>query len=201
MKNIIKVVLVIIGTLVGAGFASGKEIYSFFFVYNIYGIIGIIISSIIIGLVVYRVFNICSKNNINTYHELCGFIGRAKVSNFLNNIVNIFLLIAYFVMIAGFSSFLRQEFSINGVLASSIIVFLCYFIFLKNISGLIKISNYLMPILIFFIIYISCKNGIFNIKLFYNDNLIMNSSNINALNINISIIKTGEFICTNRYDN
>ena len=34
MKNIIKIVFVIIGTLVGAGFASGKEIYSFFFIYG-----------------------------------------------------------------------------------------------------------------------------------------------------------------------
>ena len=29
MKNILKVVLVIIGTLIGAGFASGKEVYFF----------------------------------------------------------------------------------------------------------------------------------------------------------------------------
>lgn len=34
MKNVLKIVLVIIGTMVGAGFASGKEIYSFFFVYK-----------------------------------------------------------------------------------------------------------------------------------------------------------------------
>ena len=30
MKNSLKVVLVIIGTLIGAGFASGKEVYIFF---------------------------------------------------------------------------------------------------------------------------------------------------------------------------
>ena len=31
MKNILKVVFVIIGTLIGAGFASGQEINTFFF--------------------------------------------------------------------------------------------------------------------------------------------------------------------------
>ena len=30
MQNIIKVILVIIGTIIGAGFASGREIYIFF---------------------------------------------------------------------------------------------------------------------------------------------------------------------------
>lgn len=31
MKNVLKVVFVIIGTLIGAGFASGQEVYLFFF--------------------------------------------------------------------------------------------------------------------------------------------------------------------------
>ena len=43
MKNILKIVFVIIATLIGAGFASGKEIYSFFFIYGIKGILGIFI--------------------------------------------------------------------------------------------------------------------------------------------------------------
>ena len=33
MKNCIKIALVIIGALIGAGFASGQEIYLFFFSY------------------------------------------------------------------------------------------------------------------------------------------------------------------------
>lgn len=34
MKNVLKVVFVIIGTLIGAGFASGQEVYLFFFLWN-----------------------------------------------------------------------------------------------------------------------------------------------------------------------
>ena len=61
-------------------------------------------------------------------------------------------------MISGFSSFLKQEFGINSLIGSFIIVLLCYFILLKNIDGLIKVSNYLMPILIIFLIFISLNN-------------------------------------------
>ena len=42
MKEILSIVLVIIGALIGAGFASGQEIYSFFYAYGEKGIIGII---------------------------------------------------------------------------------------------------------------------------------------------------------------
>lgn len=161
-KNIVKVALVIIGTLVGAGFASGKEIYSFFFVYGKTGILGMILSSAIIGYVIYKVFKICNENKIDTYHDFCELIGNSagnkKLTLILNNIVNIFLVITFFVMIAGFSSFLKQEFNVNRIIGSMLIIIVCYFIFLNNINGLIKISNYLIPILIVFIVCISLKN-------------------------------------------
>ena len=63
MKNVLKVVFVIIGTLIGAGFASGQEVYLFFFSYGMKGLIGILISSIIIGVVIYSTFNILNKYN------------------------------------------------------------------------------------------------------------------------------------------
>ena len=59
--SILKVVFVIIGTLIGAGFASGQEIYTFFFSYGINGILGIVISSLIIGFTIYKTFKILEK--------------------------------------------------------------------------------------------------------------------------------------------
>ncbi|MCI9062847.1 MAG: hypothetical protein HFJ15_10945, partial [Romboutsia sp.] len=47
------VLLVIIGALIGAGFASGQEIYLFFYKYGIYGIWGLVICSGLIGLIIY----------------------------------------------------------------------------------------------------------------------------------------------------
>ena len=55
MKEVLKSVFVIVGAVVGAGFASGQEIYSFFNIYNENGLIGIIISSILLGIIIYKV--------------------------------------------------------------------------------------------------------------------------------------------------
>lgn len=192
MKNILKVVFVIIGALVGAGFASGKEIYSFFFIYGKFGIIGLIISSLIISMVIYNVLKICSTNNINTYHDFCNIIGNYKFSKLLNNIVNIFLLLSFYVMIAGFSSFLNQEFNVNKILGSLIIILSCFCVFQKNINGLMKISNYLIPILIIFIIYVALKN----INIFENYNSNFKENNI-FLPIIKSIIKAVLYACYN----
>jgi len=167
MKNSIKILFVIIGTLVGAGFASGKEIYSFFFIYGTKGIIGIFISALIISLTIYKVLKICYENKITKYEDFCKYIG----SKLMSNIVNIFLLITFFIMISGFSSFLKQEFNINSIIGSLIIIIMCYFTILKNINGLIKVSDYLIPILIIFLIIISSKN----LNIINNYNIIFNS--------------------------
>lgn len=183
MKNAVKIAFVIIGSLVGAGFASGKEIFSFFFIYGKIGVLGMFIACAIISFVIFKVFEICNENEIDNYEQFCNVLKNSNnnrlfyvfkndnnsklklykndkynFSNVLNSIVNIFLLITFFVMIAGFSSFLKQEFNINKIIGSLIIIIMCYFIFLRNINGLIKISNYLIPILIVFIICISVKN-------------------------------------------
>ena len=66
MKNIIKIVMVIMGTLIGAGFASGREIYLFFLEYGYWGIIGIFISGIFTSFIIYITLNkIKNKNNID----------------------------------------------------------------------------------------------------------------------------------------
>ena len=51
MKNVRKIVMVIIGTLIGAGFASGREILIFFSNYGKYGLLGIIITGIITAFI------------------------------------------------------------------------------------------------------------------------------------------------------
>ena len=70
MKNCLKVVFVIIGTLIGAGFASGQEVYLFFYSYGIKGIIGIFISSILMEIVIYKTLILVKENDINNYNLL-----------------------------------------------------------------------------------------------------------------------------------
>ena len=165
MKNVSKIVFVILATLIGAGFASGKEIYAFFFIYGKIGLLGIIISSLIISAVTYKVLKICEKNDIKTYKKFCEHLGNRNIHSkatwlveILNNVVNIFLVITFYIMISGFSSLLKQEFGFNEILGSIIILSLCYLIFRNSIEGLIKISDCLVPILIVFLLYISSKD-------------------------------------------
>ena len=63
MKNILNVTFIIIGVILGAGFASGKEIYIFFAKYGKIGILGIIVSFLFLGLIIYKVIRNKKHNN------------------------------------------------------------------------------------------------------------------------------------------
>lgn len=162
IKNIFNICFVIIGTIIGAGFASGKEIYTFFCVYGTNGLFGILISNFIIGLVIYLTFQIVINNNIKTYSDFIKcLVGSNKILNYtINNIMNIFLLISFIVMVSGFGAYFNQEFNIPAIFGALIISVLAFFTFFKDIDGIVKINTFLIPILIFLIILLGFKEGI-----------------------------------------
>lgn len=160
MKNIFKVVFVIVGTLIGAGFASGKEIYLFFGKYGEIGKIGIILTGILTGIIIYKVLVITKTYEINNYNKLLERINwkHSKLNKYINLIVNGFLLISFYIMIAGFSAYIAQTYNVPIYISAIIFAFTCYIIFKKSIQGVIKANEILVPLLIILIAYLGIKN-------------------------------------------
>lgn len=160
MKNVIKTVCVIIGTIIGAGFASGKEIYVFFNQYGIKGLLGIGIASILTGIIIYHVLTQIKDMEAENYHHYLEKIHmKPKIKEILNSIINIFLLISFYIMIAGFCAYFQQEFKISPIMIGGIVSILCYLTFMGQIEGVTKINTILIPFLIIMMILVGMKSG------------------------------------------
>lgn len=167
MKNIFRVVFVIIGTLIGAGFASGQEIYLFFFSYGIKGIIGIIVSSVLMGVTIYKTLAIVDDFKIKNYREYLELFIKPKkeikyfnLKNIINSVINIFILITFFIMIAGFGAYFEQELGISNIIGSMILAILSFVVLMTSVKGVVRVNEILVPILIIFIVII----GVLNLK-------------------------------------
>lgn len=156
-------VFVIIGTIIGAGFASGKEIFNFFNMYGFYGFCGLILSIFFIGLIIFKIFSIILKFNITTYEDFIHLLVPrfSFIDSVFCNVINIFLLISFVVMFAGFSAFFSQEFGISYIFGAILIGVLSFITLLKNINGIIKINLFAIPLLIFIILMLGIKNSNF----------------------------------------
>ena len=157
IRNICKITFVIIGTIIGAGFASGQEIYTFFNKYGANGIIGICISILLMSYIIYKTFKIVLENNINNYEEFVKTIMPQKFKDnkilrlTISNIINIFLLICFNIMVAGFATYFVQELNISKWFGAIIIAVLSFITLSKNIDGVIRINTFLIPVIILLI--------------------------------------------------
>ncbi len=154
LGNIFKTICIIMGTFVGAGFASGKEIYLFFYQYGIYGFIGLFISSIFIGIIIGKVIDISKKNRITNYNEFIDFlVDNNFIKLILKNIISIFLLTSFCVMVSGFCGFIKQEFNIDIIVSYIFIISICIYIFYRGVELIIEVNNLIIPIIIITIVY------------------------------------------------
>lgn len=180
IKNWIKIISVLIGTMIGAGFASGKEIFVFFAKYGIFGMAGAAISATLTAIILYRALKIVKCYNIKDNNEFIVAITKGKWSFIIKSIINMFLIISFWVMNAGFCSFFKQEMGVPIIVTAVILEIIIYILFMKNIDGIIKANTVMVPVMIAIIVVISLKN--INI-----DNIPINmSQDVNILKILVS---------------
>ncbi len=168
---------ILVGAFVGAGFASGKEIFNFFTVYNLNGIISIFIFNFLIFFIFYKILNIRLKYNLENYSDFLELLYN-KYSFFNNKIflfiINIFLATVFYLMIVALCTLFNYQFGIAKIIINIIIILFCYNIFYKNnLNFICYFNTLLMPILIIFLIYLSINN--------ININSIIFNNNINNL--------------------
>lgn len=167
MKSILKAVFVIIGTTIGAGFASGQEIYLFFNSYGNWGILGMLISCSLSGILIYQIFRILQKENINNYAEFLTKINHKKVLNqAIAIIISVFLLISFYIMIAGMSAYFKQELGIPTCISAIVMTLICYITLQRGTKGIVIVNSILIPCLILFICYLGFRNITFSMNYF-----------------------------------
>lgn len=134
MKNSIFAYFAIIGTVIGSGFISGKEIVVFFSRFGIFSFPCIILSFFILFFLF--------KFILNKGEKALNKLKNSKISFF----INIFLcLIFSSAMFAGIGNILKLEIKIINYLLFFIVIFLCFFVFKKGINGLNKLNFILVP--------------------------------------------------------
>ena len=186
MRDILKTIFVIIGTMIGAGFASGQEIYLFFNRYGTMGILGLIISCTLAGIIIYKVFQIVKNKKTHTYSEFLETISsNKKINKIMQVMIQGFLLVSFYIMVAGFSAYFNQEFRILIYVPAVIMAILCYITFINDTKGIVYINTILIPFLCSFIYYLGIKN------LGFTNTYFENNSGISDISTKLTLLCSG----------
>lgn len=174
----------LIGSFVGAGFASGKEVFNFFTVFHVNGFISIFVFSLLTFFTIYRVLMIRYTQKIESYSDFLNLItSRYPLLDhrFFLLVINLFLIISFYIMIIALSTLFEYQLGIHRIIIIFVTILFCYPIFKKeNIHFIFMMNTLLMPLLILFIIFLSTQT-IHPISLNFNEVSSLGFSIINSI--------------------
>ncbi|MFZ7101632.1 MAG: hypothetical protein ACOWWO_03105 [Peptococcaceae bacterium] len=140
---------VYIGTLIGAGFASGQEILQFFVLYGLWGIVGLLFVTglfIFFGYVIMELaFELKSRSHLEIIRKVSGpWLGR-----FVDVIITFFLLAGFVVMSAGAGAIFSEQFGLSPWLGSGVMIIISLLTIFMGVAGIINSMSVLVPVLLF----------------------------------------------------
>lgn len=151
-KKSISIALAYVGVIVGAGFASGREIVQYFVSFGIEGIWGLVLATLIFIVTGNVVLGFGSYYLANSHSDVLNELTHPFVSRLLDIIFMITCFTIGFVMIAGAGSNLNQQFGFPtwvGALLMTILVILSGMVDTDKITNII---GGITPFLIIFVI-------------------------------------------------
>lgn len=137
-----------IGTVVGAGFASGKEIVTFFSVHGLMGTIGIAISGLLFIVVGTKIMIVSARIRASSYQELNVYLFGEAVAKYVNLFMFTVVICVTSVMLSGAGAVFKEQLGINAQIGIVATLLLCYVVVLKGIKGIFAVNSYIVPLMI-----------------------------------------------------
>ncbi len=147
IKNF-SLVTILIGTVIGAGFASGIEIWTFFGKFGIWGFFGMILCGVIIAVVSSGILLGVADSDFSDFSEFCTMLCGKRPGRFFYILGIIFMFSAFCIMLAGSGSIFAQELNSSYFFGVFVMAFLAYITFLFGARGIATVNIILTPLMI-----------------------------------------------------
>lgn len=144
MKRIFQLSFLILGIVIGAGYASGREIWLFF---GPNGGRAILLFAIIFGVCCYSVLDISYQKQTNHYQQILETIVNDQFTWLYDLLMFIYLILTIVIMIAGSGAAL-EIYQLPSWVGIGLIAIMLVWAFSFSLDQVIEINTILLPILL-----------------------------------------------------
>ncbi|HHY75514.1 MAG TPA: hypothetical protein GX500_01880 [Firmicutes bacterium] len=144
-----------IGTVVGAGFASGQEVLQFFGLLGKKGVLAIALTAAGFAFFGYATMEVGRKMNAASHLPVIRDISGRFLSPLLDIITTFFLFGALSAMVAGAGSVLAQELSVPWLIGAGLMVVATVVTVLFGLKGVVAAVSTVVPLLIIGVLAVS----------------------------------------------
>lgn len=157
-KSIYTLASVYIGTVIGAGFASGQEILQFFGRHGHRGILGLVGATILFSLMGALVLNMVYSKKIRSFQQFIRIYFAEAFFNIINGGLIFLLFIIYVVMLSGSGAVVYEHFRVPSIYGIIIMALASLYVFIFGVEGVARANNIVVPLLILVIFLVGMAN-------------------------------------------
>ncbi|WP_163150132.1 hypothetical protein [Anoxybacillus sp. MB8] len=154
----VQIAFVYVGTVVGAGFATGKEIVQFFTQYGAIGFVTIATSG---GLFIFfgtRLMMMAARLHARSYEQL-----NAYLFGKFGFLVNLFMFVVLFsvtsVMLSGAGAVFEEQLHMPAYVGLVLTIILAFVTMLFGLNGILSVNMIVVPMMVIFSLSIAIMNG------------------------------------------
>ncbi|MGM9923262.1 MAG: hypothetical protein ACI35R_03290 [Bacillus sp. (in: firmicutes)] len=145
-----QIAAVYVGTVVGAGFATGREIVEFFTQYGFWGLLGILVAGYLFIALGTKTMLLAVKIGAGTYEEVNEYLFGKRWSPFINILFFIMLFGVTAVMLSGAGAVFEEQAGIPKMLGVAITAIVALWVLHNGIKGLFIVNMLVVPSMILF---------------------------------------------------
>ncbi len=156
--NMLQIAFAYIGTVVGAGFASGQEVLQFFTAYGLWGLLGMLISSLLFFFIGYSILMLGRSLNAHSHLQVVRFTNGSLLGSLIDIVITLFMFGGLAAMLAGAGAIVKEQFALApvwGVLAMALVTFVTV---VTGTHGVVNAISFVVPFLLVSVLYISVWN-------------------------------------------
>lgn len=146
--SVLTIAATYIGTVVGAGFATGQEVFQFFTLYGWWGAIGIVFSTGLFIFFGYQIMTMASDLKAESHLKIIRHAGGKIIGTFIDWVITAFLFGAVVIMAAGAGAIFKEQFNQPSILGSGIMVIATLITVILGLKNIIKAISYVVPFLL-----------------------------------------------------
>ncbi|MEK5380094.1 YkvI family membrane protein [Niallia sp. FSL W8-0635] len=154
MKNkwyaAIQLAAVYVGTVVGAGFATGREIVVFFSQYGFIGLLGILLSGFIFAYFGAKLMRISVKIKATSYQEFTIYLFGNVIGTMINFLLLLMLIGVCAVMFSGAGAVFEEQLGLDKTVGVIFTIVLSLLVMMVGTRGLFAVNTFVVPIMISF---------------------------------------------------
>lgn len=147
MKKTLEIAFVYIGLVIGAGFASGREILEYFNNSSHTDPSGIILASILFALISFIIMHHSSSLNVKNFDSFIDCTAK-KLSPVIKFFMFLYMFCGLFVMMAGSGALFQRALNVPQGCGVFILAIICFVIFSFDIKGLVTVNTIMVPVMI-----------------------------------------------------